>query len=99
MKMRTSSQQSNPILKRREIIFIVEHPEKEGTPSRFEVRKKLAELLNEDLDVVYIKKLETKTGTKTTVGESNVYESVEQAQRVEPKHIITRNEPIEKPKE
>jgi len=99
MKIKVTSQQQNPLLKRTEIAFEVEHAETGGTPPRLEVRKMLAEALKADIERVYIKKMETKTGDITAFGEANVYESTEQAKLVEPEHIITRNSPKEeKPK-
>lgn len=99
MKVKIASQGYNPLLKRKEVAFEVEHEETGGTPSRFEVRKRLASLLNEDVELVYVKKLETKTGTMIAVGEANVYDAIEQAQLVEPQHIIARNAPPKKPEE
>jgi len=99
MKVKITSQGYNPLLKRKEVAFEVEHEETGGTPSRFEVRKKLASLLNENLELVYVKRLETKTGITVAVGEANVYDAIEQAQLVEPQHIIARNAPPQKPEE
>lgn len=96
MKVRISSEEHNPLLKRREVVFEVEHTETRGTPPRFEVRKRLASLLKTDLELVYVKRVETKRGTMVAVGEANVYDSIEQAKLVEPKHIIARNTPPEK---
>jgi len=48
--------------------------------------------------VVYIKSMKTLTGTSITKGFANIYQSVEQAQIVEPEYIRKRNNP-EKPKE
>jgi len=59
----------------------------------------LAIELKESDDLVFIKKMKTLTGTHTTVGFANVYESVEQAKRIEPEYILKRNSPPEKPKE
>lgn len=99
MKIKITSQEQNPLLKRREITFEVEHKETRGTPSRLEVRKKLASKLKKDAELVYVKRMETRTGTMTAVGEATAYDSVEQAKLVEPKHIIVRNMPQEKPEE
>ena len=44
--------------------------------------------------------MKTRTGTMVAVGEANVYDSVEQAKRMEPKHILARNAvPEKKPEE
>jgi len=99
MKLKINSQQYNPLLKRKEITFEVRHEETKGTPPRLEVRKELATLLKTDYETVYVKRLETKTGTMTAVGEANAYDSVEQAKLLEPEYIIARNAPPGKPEE
>lgn len=99
MKIKITSQQHNPLLKRKEIIFEVDHEETKGTPSRFEIRKKLAEKLKANIELLYVRKVETKTGTMLAAGEANLYDSPEQVKLVEPEHIITRNTPPEKPEE
>lgn len=99
MKIKITSQQYNPLLKRKEIVFEVNHEEARGTPSRFEVRKELAEKLKTDIELLYVRKVETKTGTMLAAGEANLYDSPEQVKFVEPEHIVTRNMPPEKPKE
>jgi len=99
MKVKIVSKGYNPLLKRKEITFEVEHTETRGTPPRFEVRKELATLLKTDLELVYIRKMETKTGTMTAAGEANAYDSIEQAKLVEPEHIMARNAPPKQPEE
>ena len=99
MKIKITSQEQNPLLKRREITFEVEHEETRGTPSRLEVRKKLASKLKRDVGLVYVKRMKTRTGTMTAVGKATAYDSVEQAKLVEPKHILVRNKPPEKTEE
>jgi ribosomal protein S24E len=100
MKLKIVSKEQNPLMKRNEVTFRVEHAQTGGTPTRVEVRKQLATLLKTDLDLVYVKQLETKTGTMVAIGEANAYDSVEQAKLVEPEHIIARNAiPEEKPEE
>jgi small subunit ribosomal protein S24e len=99
MNLKIVSKEQNPLMKRREVTFSVEHAQTGGTPTRVEVRKQLATLLKTDLDLVYVKQLETKTGTMVAIGEANAYDSVEQAKLMEPKHIIARNATPEKPEE
>jgi len=98
MKINITSQKYNPLLKRKEATFKVEHEETRGTPTRFEVRKGLAALLNANLELVYVKRVETKTGAMIATGEANVYDSIEQAKLIEPEYIIARNTPSKKPK-
>lgn len=96
MKLKISSEKENPLLKRKEINFQIEHAQTGGTTPRLEVRKAIAEALKVNLDFVYIKKFETKTGTQLAVGTANIYESLEQAKLVEPEYVIKRNVPAEK---
>jgi len=98
MEVKIVSQKHNPLLRRKELAFKVKHEEGGGTPHLFEVRRRLAEMLRTELELVYIKKIQTKTGTMLATGEANAYDNLEQAQLVEPKHIIARNAPPEKPK-
>ena len=100
MKIKVTAKKRNPLLKRTEVAFEVEHGETGGTPARFEVRKSLADALKAKLELVYVKRVETRTGANTALGEANLYESAEQAKLVEPEHIVTRNAPpTEKPAE
>ncbi len=99
MKVKIISKKQNPLLKRMELIFRIEHDQDGGTPTRGEVRNQLATMLKTDFELVYIKNLETKTGTTVAIGEANAYETVEQAKLIEPEHIIARNTTKEKIKE
>jgi len=96
MEIKITQQQYNPLLKRREITFQVEHKQTKGTPTRLETRKALAEMLKTNPEAVYVKRIETKAGTMLATGEANAYDSVEQAKLIEPKYIIARNMPKEK---
>jgi small subunit ribosomal protein S24e len=99
MEIKIVSEKENPLLKRREVYFQVEHSQTGNTPPRLEVRNAVATALKKNADLVFVKKIETKTGTRTAVGLANVYDSVEQAKLIEPKYIVKRNVPPEKPKE
>jgi len=99
MNIKIISDQKNELLKRREVTFQVEHNQTGATPSRLEIRKGVADTLKVNVDLVFIKKFETKTGTRTALGVANVYDSLEQAKLIEPEYIIKRNVPPEKPKE
>jgi small subunit ribosomal protein S24e len=99
MEVKIISEKENPLLKRKEVHFQVEHSQTGNTPPRLEVRRAVATALRKDADLVFVKKMETKTGTHTALGSANVYDSVEQAKLIEPKYIVKRNVPPEKPKE
>jgi len=99
MKVKIITQRHNPLLKRREVVFEAEHGTREGTLTRAELRKNLAEILKTNVDLIFIQRAVTKTGTQITVGEANVYDTAAQAKLVETKHIFERNIPPAKRKE
>jgi ribosomal protein S24E len=99
MKVKIIDQKYNMLLKRKEVSFEVEHEKVKGTPPRSEIRAKVAEILKVKLEQVYVKRVETKTGTMIALGEANAYDAVEQAKLIEPRYVIERNTPREKAKE
>lgn len=99
MEVKITAEKQNPMLKRREVNFRIEHGETGSTPSRIEVRKTLAATLKIDENTIFVKKFETKTGTSTANGIAHVYDTIDQAKIIEPEYIIKRNLPPEKPKE
>jgi small subunit ribosomal protein S24e len=99
MEVKILSENENPLLKRREVVFQVDHDQTGSTPPRLEVKNVIAKLLKTDANLVFIKKLETKTGTRRAIGLANVYDSIEHAKLIEPEYIVKRNMPPEKSKE
>ena len=96
MEIKITKEQQNRLLKRKEITFEIDHSQTGGTPQRLEIRNKLAEVLKTKPELVYVKRVETKTGTMKATGEANAYDSIEQAKLIEPEYIINRNIPQEK---
>lgn len=99
MEIRVIDKKYNPLLKRKEVVFKVEHGKSRGTPQRLVMRTKLAEILKIKLEQVYVRKFETKTGTMIALGEANAYDTIEQAMLIEPRYVIERNTAKEKAKE
>jgi small subunit ribosomal protein S24e len=99
MEIKILSDTKNSLLKRREVHFQVEHSQMGNTPPRLEVKKALSDALKLDSNLVFVKKMKTRTGTSIALGVANVYDSIEQAKFVEPEYIVKRNTPSEKPKE
>ena len=99
MQVKIDSTKNNALLKRKEVGFTIVSGPKEKTPKRLDVKKAVAVEMQLGDDVVFIKRMHTKTGTRITVGVANVYQSVNQAKIVEPEYIRKRNSPPEKPKE
>jgi len=99
MQIKIESTKNNPLLKRKEVGFTIIQGPKEKTPPRLEVKKALAAEMKTGDEVVFVKRMNTKTGTNIAQGVANVYQTVEQAKLVEPEYIRKRNNPLEKPKE
>ena len=89
MSIELTSVKKNPLLGRQEIEFKVEQAK---TPSRSNVRIGIAVALKAELNQVYVKEIETKSGTHVTLGTAHVYDDPEQALKIEPKYIIERNQ-------
>ncbi len=98
MEVRIVSRKENILLKRKEIQFSVLHTQGK-TPMRIDVKRSIASELQVPDRLVFIKKMHTMTGTNTTMGEATAYELEAQAKLIEPKYIVKRNVPPEKPKE
>ncbi len=96
MQIKIDSTKENQLLKRIEVGFTIVSGQKEKTPQRLEVKKAVAGELKIGAEVVYVKRMRTKTGTSITQGVANVYQSVAQAKLVEPEYIQKRNNPKEK---
>ena len=87
-----ASTRTNPLIERREVAFEIHEA---STPGRVEVRRELAAIMKTGLEKVWVRKMETKTGTHLTVGLAHVYDEESRALEVEPEHIIRRNTPQE----
>lgn len=98
MEVKILSEKTNQLLNRKEIQFQVDHDKPGSTSARLEVRRAVADALKVSVDLVFIRKFETRTGTHTAFGTANFYDSMENAKRVEPSYIVKRNIP-EKPQE
>jgi small subunit ribosomal protein S24e len=92
MQVQILSQKENPLLKRKEIHFQVRH-EASSTPPRLEVRRAVADALQANVDLVFVKKCETRAGMHAALGVANLYDSVEQAKLIEPEYVFKRNVP------
>jgi small subunit ribosomal protein S24e len=99
MEVKIVSAKENPLLKRKEVDFRVEHGPQDKTPARLEVKRALAAKLKVGEELVFVEKMATMTGTHVAVGVANAYETLEQAKFIEPEYILKRNLPPEKPKE
>jgi small subunit ribosomal protein S24e len=89
VEIKKLSEDYNPLMKRKELTFQVVHSS--GTPERVEIIKALATFYSIEPNLIYITKMETLTGTRRIVGRADLYDSLERAQQVVPKHIQRKN--------
>lgn len=88
MKLELTSTRINKVVGRKELSFKIDEA---STPSRADVRRDIAVLMRTEPDNVYVRELNTKTGTRIVTGLAHVYNDAATALTVEPKHIVTRN--------
>ena len=89
MDIKVLEEKSNPLLQRREIQFSVSH--NLGTPSRDEIKGKIAAYLNSKPELVIIERMRSEFGKRETRGYAKIYETAERLKSVETEHIIQRN--------
>lgn len=91
MQIRVESERYNPLLKRREINARISFNGK--TPSRSEVREKIAGLMNVELSRIALDHIKTEFGKREARIYVKIYDSPEALKAIEEKHIIERNFP------
>lgn len=110
MKIEISQQKKNPLQKRNEVYFTVDHTG-ESTPKRNAVAEELAKILKVKRDCVVIDRMDTKYGHGRSEVYAKAYDSKEAALEFENPYLLKRNgieagakeepkeEPAEKPEE
>jgi ribosomal protein S24E len=94
MEIKVNNESYNPLLKRKEITLEIEHTG-EGTPQRFDIRKRMASKLNTKIENVFVVSLDTSTGLQRSTCSLQVYDDTRAASSAVPEHIATRNLPPE----
>ena len=102
MKIEIKKQKSNPLLKRNEVYFQVNHAG-EGTPKRNAVAEEIAKMLKSKKDSVVIDDFQSNYGIGISQGYAKVYDSKEAALEFESEYLLVRNgiekeKPVEQPK-
>lgn len=88
MDFKIVEEKENKLLGRIEIIFEVENAVK--TPSRQELRKRIAALKNSKEELVSIDCIEQCFGEHRAKGKAFVYQDIEKLKRIEPKFLAQR---------
>lgn len=93
MELNITNEGYNPALERKEIEFEVNTS---VTPSRKEIKKKLAALKNTEEELVVIKYIKQLFGEHRAVGKAHIYKSAEMLKKVEPRYLLERGKKKEK---
>ncbi len=96
MDAEISERIKNPLLGREEIFLAV--TETKETPSRKDLRKKIAALVGANEELVMIGKIEHHFGSKKLSCKARIYESKDKMDSVEAKFIVDRNLGVKKKK-
>ncbi len=94
MKIKIVSEKDNPLLKRKELVFIANH-EGKATPSRGDLLKEIASKTGANEDTIIIEKIMTETGRCSSRIKVHIYKSVEDV----PKHKLEKMKRRTKTKE
>ena len=84
---------------RKEIKFYVDY-DGEATPKVLDVKSKLVALLNTKKELIVVDNVQPHYGEPKALGYAKVYDTVEDLEYIETKHVIAKNEePEEEPAE
>lgn len=90
MSIEITQNVENALFDRKDVKFVLRHTG-ETTPSRNTMRDLIAAELGAKSSAVIVDHMESATGMAATRGVARVYKSLEEAQKHERKHFITRN--------
>ncbi|WP_290725900.1 30S ribosomal protein S24e [Archaeoglobus sp.] len=89
MEVYVEKERYNPLLKRREVYCRLSFEGK--TPSRSEVRAKIAGLMNAEPERAVVDYIKTEFGKTEARCYVKIYDTIEDLQKIEEEHIIERN--------
>ncbi len=90
MEVKITKQAENPLLKRKEIAFEVDHRDA-STPSKKDVRSKLAALLTADEKLLIVDAYASSVGTGVSCGSARLYSDEKMLARAETKPTVKKN--------
>ena len=90
MDIEISEKKQNPLLSRVEVRFVVHHTN-EKTPTRDQIREKLAGQLNSKKGLIVVDSMASAFGKSLTKGYARVYDNPEVLGKTEPDHLLKRN--------
>jgi small subunit ribosomal protein S24e len=93
MELQIIKDKKNPLLKRREVSIKINN---KGTPSRIDVKNKLAAMANSKPELIVIEHLDTVFGKMELTGIASIYESEERLKQLAHQHLLVRGIPVPK---
>lgn len=90
MKMEINEKKENPLYKRTEVYFTVDHAG-ESTPGRNAVAEEVAKQMKAKRDCVVVTTIESVYGTGKSKGYAKVYDSKDAALELEREYLLKRN--------
>ncbi len=92
--LEVESDRYNPLIGRREIVLKAGHPLK-STPSRKDLRARLAKVYGVDASRLYVRSIFTRYGSGESRVKVHIYDVAERALAFEPDYVIERNGGVE----
>lgn len=90
MDINITEDKNNALLNRREVKFDANYDG--ATPSRLDVKNKLAAMLNVPLELVILQKFDNSYGVSSAAGYAKIYEDADRMKVVEKEYVLKRNE-------
>lgn len=93
MDIKITEDSHNPLLNRRKINFIATFDG--ATPSRNDIRNKLAAMLNTSSELIIVQDIDNQYGKKEAWGYAKAYDDADSLKSIESNYTIERNKPTE----
>ena len=98
MEIEIFEEKENKLFNRKEIKFYVDY-DGEATPKVLDIKSKLVALLNTKKDLLVVDNVQPHYGEPKAVGYAKVYDTVEDLEYIETKHVIAKNTEVAEPAE
>ena len=98
MEIDIFEEKENKVFNRNEIKFYVDY-DGEATPKILDVKSKLVALLNTKKELIVVDNLQPHYGEPKALGYAKVYNTVEDLEYIETKHVIAKNTEVEEASE
>ena len=98
MEIDIFEEKENKLFSRKEIKFYVDY-DGEATPKVLDVKSKLVALLNTKKELIVVDNVQPHYGEPKALGYAKVYDTVEDLEYIETKHVIAKNTEVAEPAE